>query len=443
MSNAPSDPFTYSAEPRPVKGNRAKYREEDVPTNIMADPRVARGSTYSLYRSRAGAGGLPGASATLPPPPTGSSRMADPVAAKAAAKKRSWKEKSIYDYRPPANDRDQVDLSAHLIEREVSTVVTEVTTQTDSFAERPETPPYVPKKTGVDISTQMTADDQPFQFDREVKPLLEVLVHKTLEQSLLEVEQEEELEAIATDLEKLQLEQEQEAARVRAIEAATIAEHTTKEARKAAERDRVAREESVRRKVASLRLMKQVWPEIAEDTFQWFEGRGQWREPTAHVILKDFLPWLYSEVDDALTKKEQAEAMVEDVIKGALAAQEAKESAIKQAEADKLAAAEAAKAAEEAAKAAKGYIRIFLQAKSLGLDEDRTVGPIEVSAEDTIADVEAKIKAFLAAEGIEVDIPEEGLLHIALDGRELPPDSRLLDEQVNDNAQLEVVLPNA
>ena len=45
--------------------------------------------------------------------------------------------------------------------------------------------------------------------------------------------------------------------------------------------------------------------------------------------------------------------------------------------------------------------------------------------------------------GIEVDIPEEGLLHIALDGRELPPDSRLLDEQVNDNAQLEVVLPNA
>ena len=90
-------------------------------------------------------------------------------------------------------------------------------------------------------------------------------MHKTLEQSLLEVEQEEELEAIATDLEKLQLEQEQEAARVRAIEAATIAEHTTKEARKAAERDRVAREESVRRKVASLRLMKQVWPELAAD----------------------------------------------------------------------------------------------------------------------------------------------------------------------------------
>ena len=92
-SNAPSDPFTYSAEPRPVKGNRAKYREEDVPTNIMADPRVARGSTYSLYRSRAG--GLPGASATLPPPPSsmGASRMGDPAAAKAAAKKRSWKEK--------------------------------------------------------------------------------------------------------------------------------------------------------------------------------------------------------------------------------------------------------------------------------------------------------------------------------------------------------------
>jgi len=435
-SAAPSDPFTYSAAPRPVKNSRAKYRDEDIPTNIMADPRVARGSTYSLYRSK---GGAPGGSATLPPPPTsGASVMSDPAAAKAAAKKRSWKEKSIYDYRPPSNTRDQVDLSAHLIERESVAVVTEVTTQTDTFEERPETPPYVPKKTGVDRSTQMTAEDQPFEFDREVTPLLEVLVHKTLEQSLLEVEQEEELEAIAGDLEKLQFEQEQEAARVRAIEAATVAEFRTKEERKAAERTRVAREESVRRKVASLRLMKQVWPEIAEETYGYFEGRGQWREPTAHAIFKDFLPWLYSEVDSSLTKKEQAHAVVDDLIHGAIAAQAA---IAEQIAANEKAKAEA-KAAEEAAKAKTGIIRVFLQAKSLGLEEDATVGPIEVGPEDTIADVEAKIKAFLEAEGIEVELPPEGLLHIALDGRELPPDSKILDEQVGEGAQLEVVLPS-
>merc|ERR1711998_477778 len=158
------------------------------------------------------------------------------------------------------------------------------------------------------------------------------------------------------------------------------------------------REARVTRKVASLRLMKQVWPEIEEDTFKWFEGRGQWREPTEHIILKDFLPWLYKEVDSALSKKEIAEGMVDDVLAGALALQQQTEAAAVKAEEEK----QAALAAEEAAKAKQGLIRIFLQAKSLGLDEDGTIGPIEVSEADTIADVESKIQAFLTENSIDV-----------------------------------------
>lgn len=50
--------------------------------------------------------------------------------------------------------------------------------QTDEFHERPQTPDFVPKKTGVDVSTQIESSDKVFDFDLEVQPLLAVLVGK-------------------------------------------------------------------------------------------------------------------------------------------------------------------------------------------------------------------------------------------------------------------------
>lgn len=70
-----------------------------------------------------------------------------------------------------------------------------VFTQTDYFIDRPPTPEFVPAKTGVDTSTQIYPGEL-FHFDTEVKPILEVLVGKTIEQALVEVMEEDELLAI-------------------------------------------------------------------------------------------------------------------------------------------------------------------------------------------------------------------------------------------------------
>lgn len=51
-------------------------------------------------------------------------------------------------------------------------------TQTDEFEARPQTPDFVPKKTGVDVSTQIEPSDNLFNFDLELQPLLAVLVGK-------------------------------------------------------------------------------------------------------------------------------------------------------------------------------------------------------------------------------------------------------------------------
>ena len=51
---------------------------------------------------------------------------------------------------------------------------------------------YIPKKTGIDAFTQVE-NDELFNFDREVEPIVQVLVSKTIEQAMLEVQEEDEL----------------------------------------------------------------------------------------------------------------------------------------------------------------------------------------------------------------------------------------------------------
>ena len=60
---------------------------------------------------------------------------------------------------------------------------------------KPPSPKYVPKKTGIDKDTQI-GDYDLFEYDREVQPILNVLLTKSVEQAILEVEEETELQEI-------------------------------------------------------------------------------------------------------------------------------------------------------------------------------------------------------------------------------------------------------
>lgn len=64
--------------------------------------------------------------------------------------------------------------------------------QTDEYIDRPQTPLFWPEKTGVDVYTQIE-DGELFNFDEEVEPILNCLLSKTLEQSRMEVLEEEEI----------------------------------------------------------------------------------------------------------------------------------------------------------------------------------------------------------------------------------------------------------
>lgn len=114
----------------------------------------------------------------------------------------------------PVAGRVHMEVQTELYLEELSDKVEEadISVQTDPFLDRPPSPLYIPAKTGVDKETQIEDGEvkyfkflclvriirveQLFDFDLEVKPILEVLVGKTLEQSLMEVAEEEELDRL-------------------------------------------------------------------------------------------------------------------------------------------------------------------------------------------------------------------------------------------------------
>ena len=88
---------------------------------------------------------------------------------------------SPYDLRPGPPARIEVDLTYFLTEQNrPKPIEVEVKCQTDNLMPKPPTPKYVPKKTGIDKDTQIEDYDL-FDYDREVQPILNVLLTKSVE----------------------------------------------------------------------------------------------------------------------------------------------------------------------------------------------------------------------------------------------------------------------
>merc|ERR1719409_2367967 len=149
--------------------------------NIMHDRRVVRGNTY--------------ASLVMP-----QNDQAD-VQKQRDAQRRRLMRANQTKRRPgtpePVLGRKHMDIQtdSYLEELTERTVEFEAETQTDFLLDRPPSPLFMPAKVGIDIDTQIEEGDL-FDFDVEVEPVLEVIVGKTLEQSMMEVLEEEELESL-------------------------------------------------------------------------------------------------------------------------------------------------------------------------------------------------------------------------------------------------------
>jgi hypothetical protein len=196
-------------------------------------------------------------------------------------------------------------------------------------------------QSGVDIATQIEAGEL-FDFDFEVSPLLDVLVGKTLEQSLAEVVQEDELAAIRAKQAEYEAVRSAELAEVQRLEAEVKRRFAEKQRRSEQEAARLRREAEVREKLAASAFARSYLASLRRSVFSQLHESGHFYDPVRREMESLVLPGILAEVAARLTTRQGASRAVADDIIGAALSLGAKKYE------DRLAAEAAAKAKEEA-----------------------------------------------------------------------------------------------
>jgi len=354
--------YAFAQKPQAVAEAR-KYRDpsmgdshgdDRLSVNIMWDRRVVRGNTYAAQ--------------VLP-----ATAVPDPVALQKDAEERKLRElkarqKSRQVQRPstpePVAGRRHMVIQTDNFLEEIADrpAEMEVETQTDPAMDRPPSPLFLPMKTGVDRETQIEEGDL-FDFDFEVEPILQVMVGKTLEQSLMEVLEEEELANMRSHQDEFDQIRAAELAEAQRMEEVERRRHAEKERRIAQERQRIEDEKAAASKVAARGFSHRYIGDMLADVFGGLEETGFFYDPLVREIEETFVPWLMQGVGGNVALAQGAENAVHEAVVRALQAADedskraeslrleniAKREAAEKARQEEEAAAAAAAAAAEAA----------------------------------------------------------------------------------------------
>lgn len=215
---------------------------------------------------------------------------------------------------PPVEGRVHIDIQTETYLEEITDRVIESdqSTQTDPFMERPPSPPFVPAKSGVDKSTQV--EDDLFDFDFEVDPILEVIVGKTMEQAMMEVLEEEEMENLKKHQKEFTQRRNAELAETQRMEAEELRRHEEIERRKKQERERLAKEALAREKIASTAFAKSFLRNLERRVFTELEEEGFFYDQVERDVQTEFMPWLVAAVQSNLQKRRDAKHAVNRLI---------------------------------------------------------------------------------------------------------------------------------
>lgn len=312
--------YTFASEPRNIPAGRRhqRYRDEYAEQqaeesiaakygNIMYDRRIVRGNTY--------------ASQTFPitaqPDPMEQQRE---LLLRKQARAHRRRLEPMRDQSPEAVEgRQHIEVQTDLYLEELTEKAqeTDMQTQTDAFLDRPPSPLFIPAKTGVDIATQIE-EGELFDFDLEVQPILEVLVGKTIEQSLLEVMEEEELKAIRSQQKKFQDIRNAELAEQQRLEEQSKRRREEKERRVRQQREVIQKETETVEKMAATNYAKNYLQDLVPEVFDSLESSGYFFDVVEREVESDFMPWLMGEVSTELDRTVQARSMLDALIRSAI-----------------------------------------------------------------------------------------------------------------------------
>lgn len=297
--------YQHASEPRAVQARQMYRGQPAEPThaNIMWDKRVVRGNTYAAQIIT----------------------TADPEEMTKLKPKRDQNDLDQQDFRVPTPEpvagRNHIDIQTDAYLEELSDKVPEhnVETQTDEFLDRPASPLFVPIKTGVDQGTQILEGDL-FDFELEVEPILDVLVGKTLEQSMMEVMEEEELAELRAHQEEFVQLRNAELAETQRMEEAERRKYDEKERRFAEERERVEKERVLKEKISAAAFAKNYMGGIESAVLDRLSKMAYFYDPIEREVETEFMPWITELVATKVKTKMEAYEMAGDAVAAAMEA---------------------------------------------------------------------------------------------------------------------------
>ncbi|XP_001633128.2 radial spoke head protein 3 homolog [Nematostella vectensis] len=303
--------YTFASQPRPVQ-QRKKFRdpltqqnEASMPYgNIMYDRRIVRGNTYAQRT-------LP---ATAQPDPIEIQKQQE-ARRRAIARKRA--KQQLQPRSPePVEGRKHIDVQTELYLEELSDRVeeAEVETQTDAFLDRPPSPLFIPAKTGVDVATQIL-EGELFDFDIEVKPILEVLVGKTVEQALLEVMEEEELSNLRAQQRRFEELRNAELVETQRLEEQERRHREEKERRMRQQAQVLKKEKETGEKIAARAFAQSYLADLVPSVFGSLNENGYFYDPVERDVETYFMPWLMGRVDVNLNRSLVARTVLDAIIR--------------------------------------------------------------------------------------------------------------------------------
>lgn len=308
-----SGTYTFASQPRPVP-QRKKYRHDPALLqqsdasapygNIMYDRRIVRGNTYAQHT-------LP---ANAQPDPIEIQREQE-ARRRAVARKRA-KEQLRPRSPEPVEGRKHIDVQTELYLEELSDRVEEadVECQTDAFLDRAPTPLFIPAKTGSDVSTQILEGDL-FDFNIEVKPILEVLVGKTVEQALLEVMEEEELANLRSQQRAFEELRNAELVETQRLEEQERRHREEKERRMLQQREVLKKERETADKIAARAFAQAYLADLVPSVFGTLNDNGYFYDPVERDVETGFMPWLMEEVEKQLGKSILSRTVLDSIIR--------------------------------------------------------------------------------------------------------------------------------
>ncbi|RMC12883.1 hypothetical protein DUI87_10408 [Hirundo rustica rustica] len=216
----------------------------------------------------------------------------------------------------PVEGREHVHVQTELYLEEISDRIIEIDgeCQTDEFLDRPPTPLFIPAKTGKDVATQIE-EGELFDFDIEVKPILEVLVGKTVEQALLEVMEEEELSQLWSHQRAFAELRNAEFAELQRLEEQDRRIREEKERRRLEHLEKLRKQKETAEKIAARAFAQRYLADLIPSVFNNLHDSGFFYDPVERDIETEFLPWLMSEVEETLQKKVLGRTMLDSLIR--------------------------------------------------------------------------------------------------------------------------------